>query len=115
MEKRLNGTYYTRMLRTALNKNQYQLRMTNGTLYGIGGLPILSTKITDYNKQATKLVRYILCIVFARLSKGPIPTIAWRSIKIVLVQARTYDLACGRRVSDHYTTMPLGKLIVRAK
>ena len=31
----------------ALNKNQWQLRMTNGTLYGIGGLPILSTKIAE--------------------------------------------------------------------
>ena len=46
MEKSLNGTY-TRMLRMALNKNQWQLRMTNGTLYGIGGLPILSTKIAE--------------------------------------------------------------------
>eukprot|EP00116_Pleurobrachia_bachei_P009181 sb/3469443/ len=46
MEKSLNGTY-TRMLRMALNKNQYQLRMTNGPLYGIGGLPILSTKIAE--------------------------------------------------------------------
>ena len=38
MEKSLNGTY-TRMLRMALNKNQYQLRMTNGRLYqgSLGG------------------------------------------------------------------------------
>ena len=46
MEKSLNGTY-TRMLRMALNKHQWQLRMTNGTLYGFGGLPILSTKIAE--------------------------------------------------------------------
>ena len=43
-ERSLNGTY-TRMLRMALNKNQYLLRMTNCELYG--DLPILSTKIAE--------------------------------------------------------------------
>ena len=46
MERSLNGTY-TRMLRMALNKNQYLLQMSNATLYGIGNLPILSTKIAE--------------------------------------------------------------------
>ena len=46
MERSLDGTY-TRMLRMALNKNQYLLRMNNATLYGIGKLPILSTKIAE--------------------------------------------------------------------
>ena len=46
MERSLNGTY-TRMLRMALNKNQYLLNMNNATLYGIGKLPILSTKIAE--------------------------------------------------------------------
>eukprot|EP00116_Pleurobrachia_bachei_P001801 sb/3462063/ len=43
-ERSLNGTY-TRMLRMALNKNQYLLKMTNWELYS--GLPILSTKIAE--------------------------------------------------------------------
>ena len=46
MEKSLNGTY-TRMLRVALNKNKYILKMNNTTLYGIGNLPLLSTKIAE--------------------------------------------------------------------
>ena len=46
MEKSLDGTY-TRILRIALNKNQSLLKMSNATLYGIGNLPILSTKIAE--------------------------------------------------------------------
>ena len=43
-ERSLNGTY-TRILRMALNKNQYLLKMRNWEL--CRGLPILSTKIAE--------------------------------------------------------------------
>ena len=46
LEKNLNGTY-TKMLRMALDKDQWALGMTNATLYGYGDLPILSSKIRE--------------------------------------------------------------------